>query len=87
MKVNVEKSIPVVECIRKFLYVTHVKYREVFGVKLENYGRGSRRREPSRLDFEPYRYQPNRSWAIFTKRKCGRDLEAGKRLLRDPHLR
>jgi hypothetical protein len=30
MKVNVEKSIPVVECIRKFLYVTHVNYRENF---------------------------------------------------------
>jgi hypothetical protein len=28
MKVSVEKSIPVVECMRKFLYVTHVKYRE-----------------------------------------------------------
>jgi hypothetical protein len=71
MKVSVEKSIPVVECMRKFLYVRHdkrhVKYREIFGVNLEDCGRGSGRSESSGIHFKTYRYRPNRRCAIFAK--------------------
>jgi hypothetical protein len=86
MKVNVEESIPVVECMRKFLYVTHVKYREFFGVNLKDCGRGAGRRESSGIDFEANRCRPNRSRAIFAKRERCLDMKADKRLLQNSDL-
>jgi len=71
--------------MRKFLYVTHVKYREI-SAYLEDCGWGSGRRESSGIDFESNGCGPDRSRAIFAKRERGLDLKAGKRLLRNSDL-